>query len=71
MQRRPSFRLSILFISPSSYDSRGNLIKSRKGMVAPRTMLYLAALTPPQFELLVIDELVENIPLEKKSILSL
>jgi hypothetical protein len=31
-------------------------------MVPPRTMPYLAALTPPHFDIQIIDEFVEDIP---------
>jgi len=52
---------NILFIYPSSYDTRGRLIKSRKAFIPSRTLPYLAALTPNRYECQILDELVEEI----------
>lgn len=51
----------ILFVYPSSYDSRHRLIKSRKSFVPSRTLPYLAALTPKRYETHIVDELVDNL----------
>jgi len=52
---------NILFIYPSSYDTHSRLIKSRKSFISSRTLPYLAALTPKQYECQILDELVEEI----------
>ena len=51
----------ILFIYPSSYDSQHRIIKSRKSFLPSRTLPYLAALTPKQYEMRIVDELVDNL----------
>ncbi len=51
----------ILFIYPSSYDAQNRLIKSRYSFVPSRTLPYLAALTPSNYEARIIDELVDDL----------
>lgn len=51
----------ILFIYPSSYDSQHRVIKSRKSFIPSRTLPYLAALTPRQYETRIVDELVDSL----------
>lgn len=53
----------VLLVQPSSYDLHGRVIKSRLGFVPPRTMPYLAAMTPPHFEVRIVDEAVEDLDL--------
>ena len=58
-------RKKILFVYPSSYDARGRAIKSRKAFGPSRTLPYLAALTPRQYETRIVDELVDNIDFDE------
>jgi len=51
----------ILFIYPSSYDSKNRLIKSKKSFIPSRTLPYLAALTPKRYEVRIVDELVDDL----------
>lgn len=51
----------IIFIYPSSYDSRQRLIKSKKSFLPFRTLPYLAALTPKRYETHIVDELVDDL----------
>ncbi|MDD5679811.1 MAG: radical SAM protein [Candidatus Omnitrophica bacterium] len=51
----------ILFVYPSSYDSKNCLIKSKYSFVPSRTLPYLAALTPARYEARIIDELVDEL----------
>jgi radical SAM superfamily enzyme YgiQ (UPF0313 family) len=48
----------LFIIQPSHYRTRSNLIihKSRKRTVVPLTLPYLAALTPPEWDVNLIDE---------------
>ena len=48
----------LLIIQPSHYQSRSNLDihKSRKRTLVPLTLPYLAALTPPGWDVRLIDE---------------
>ncbi len=54
-------RKKILFVYPTSYDSRNDLIKSISSFVPSRTLPYLAALTPARYETRIIDELVDDL----------
>jgi len=49
----------IHFIQPSSYDEKGQIIKSKRSVFPSRALPYLAALTPQQFETRITDEKVE------------
>ena len=59
-------RKRILFIYPSSYDSKNRLIKSKRSFVPSRTLPYLAALTPKRYETRIVDELVDNINFDEE-----
>jgi len=56
----------ILFIYPTSYDSQGRIIKSKKSFIPSRTLPYLAALTPTQYDASIIDELIDDINFNEK-----
>jgi len=50
----------ILFIYPTSYDAQGQLMNSRSAFMPFRTLPYLAALTPGNYESVIIDESLEK-----------
>jgi radical SAM superfamily enzyme YgiQ (UPF0313 family) len=54
----------ILFIAPSSYDENGTLIKAKKAHQPARVIPYLAALTPSEYSIKLVDELVEPLDFE-------
>lgn len=54
----------ILFILPSRYDEKGNLVKSKMGYFPSRTLPYLAALTPHKYAVSIIDEMVDEVKLD-------
>lgn len=51
----------ILFVYPSSYDQQRQVIRRRKAFFPSRALPYLAALTPPRFEMRIVDELVDEV----------
>lgn len=51
----------ILFVYPSSYDSKNCMIKSKYSLVPSRTLPYLAALTPARYDMRIVDELVDKL----------
>ena len=51
----------INFIYPSCYDERGQITKRKQSWIPSRTLPYLAALTPQQFETRITDERVEDL----------
>lgn len=51
----------ISFIYPSCYNEKGQIVKIKPSWIPPRTLSYLAALTPQQFETRIIDERVEDL----------
>lgn len=55
----------ILFVYPTSYDIRNNLIKSIRSFVPSRTLPYLAALTPARYDVRIVDELVDDVDFEE------
>ena len=59
-------RKKILFVYPSSYDSKNNLIKSKRSFIPSRTLPYLAALTPGRYETRIIDELIDKINFDEE-----
>jgi radical SAM superfamily enzyme YgiQ (UPF0313 family) len=52
---------SVLFVYPSSYGDDGAVIKCRLGAIPSRTLPYLAGLTPPSFNVILVDESVDQI----------
>jgi len=56
-----SGKKSITFIYPSYYNDKGQIVKMKQGWLPPRTLSYLAALTPPRYETRIIDERVEDL----------
>ena len=56
----------LLIIQPSHYGSRSNLAihKSRKRTLVPLTLPYLAALTPPEWDVRLIDEQLMDVDFE-------
>jgi len=59
-------RKKILFVYPSSYDGYQRIIKSRKSFVPSRTLPYLAALTPKEYQTRIIDELVDDLDFDEE-----
>jgi radical SAM superfamily enzyme YgiQ (UPF0313 family) len=57
----------LLIIQPSGYRSKGDhtVIKARGRSVVPLALPYLAALTPPDWKVKLVDELLEEVPLEE------
>ncbi len=53
----------LFIIQPSYYRARSNLAvhKSRKRTLVPLTLPYLAALTPPEWEVQLIDEQLKEV----------
>jgi len=54
----------ILLVSPSYYLDGQKLLKVRRAHQPNRTILYLAAQIPEQYEVSIVDELVEEIRLK-------
>ena len=56
----------ILIVQPSHYISKTNrrVVKSRRRPVVPLTLPYLAALTPPGWEITLVDEQLQEIDFE-------
>ncbi len=55
----------ILFVYPSVYNSQYRIVKSRQSFFPSRTLPYLAALTPKQYETRIIDELVDTLSFDE------
>src|SRR5271166_4551615 len=55
--------LALTIIQPSYYCSRASrkVFKTRRRSVVPLTLPYLAALTPPEWNVTLVDEQVEDI----------
>lgn len=51
----------LLFIKPSTYDRAGQVLRGRKAFYPGRTLPYLAALTPPRFEVRILDEFTDPV----------
>lgn len=51
----------ICFIYPSYYDDNGNIVKRKRSWIPSRTLPYLAALTPKQYEVEIVDERVDEL----------
>lgn len=51
----------ICFIYPSSYDENGKTVKMKQVSMPSRTLPYLAALTPDEYQTRIIDERVEGL----------
>jgi radical SAM superfamily enzyme YgiQ (UPF0313 family) len=58
----------LLIIQPSYYRSKGDrsVLKARRRSVVPLTLPYLAALTPPDWEVTLVDEQLDAVPLETR-----
>lgn len=54
----------ILLIQPTPYDSNGHLIKKKKLYFVGLALPLLAALTPPEFEVELCYETIENVPFD-------
>jgi len=59
LDNRPTVR--ILLISPSHYNHDGTLHKTTRYWTSGITLPYLKALTPPQFEVQMVDELFHDV----------
>jgi radical SAM superfamily enzyme YgiQ (UPF0313 family) len=51
----------VLLVAPAAYDEHGQLVKSRIAHAPYRVLPLLAALTPPQYRVKIIEESVEPI----------
>ncbi len=56
--------MRLLLVRPSTYDRRGDLVRGRKAFLPSRTLPYLAALTPPEFDVRIVDDLVQEVPVD-------
>jgi len=54
-------RKRILLIKPSAYDAAGHLIRVRRSFFPSRTLPYLAASIPPQFDVRLLDDAVQDV----------
>jgi len=52
----------LLLISPTHYDRRGNLHKTTRYWTSGTTLPYLKALTPPEWDVEMVDELFYDVP---------
>jgi hypothetical protein len=59
--------LKLLIIQPSHYRSKTDrrLFKTRRRSLVPLTLPYLAALTPPDWQVRLLDEQLENIDFDQ------
>ncbi len=57
----PPMRTKVLIVYPSHYNEKGALIKIRKALLVPRILPYLAALTPPGYDVRLLNEVVEDL----------
>lgn len=59
--------LNLTIIQPSYYRSRTNraIFKTRRRTVVPLTLPYLAALTPPEWDVTLVDEQIEDIDFDR------
>jgi len=53
--------MKLLLIQPSHLDEKGEVYKTKKALMPSLTMPYIAALTPPEIEVEVIDDHVSDI----------
>ena len=60
-------RPKLLIIQPSHYLSKADrrVLKTRRRSVVPLTLPYLAALTPPDWQVRLLDEELEDIPFDE------
>src|SRR5260370_21530270 len=58
----------LLIVQPSDYLSAENrtLLRSRKKPLVPLTLPYLAALTPKDWDVTLVDEQVQDVDLHRK-----
>ena len=59
--------MKILLVKPSYYGRDGRLVKLRKGKRIELTLPLLAALTPRNIEIEIIDETIQNVPFHTES----
>lgn len=57
--------MRIKLICPTSYDLNNELIKVKRASLPPLSILYLAALTPEEHDVTVLDECVETIDFDE------
>ncbi|MEN8201964.1 MAG: radical SAM protein [Bacteroidota bacterium] len=57
--------MKILLLSPTIYDRNKNLIKQKRVWLPGLTLPYLAALTPEDSEIRILDETTEEIPFDE------
>ena len=53
--------MKLLLIQPSHLDEKGEVYKTKKSLVPSLTMPYISALTPPEFDVEIIDDHVDEI----------
>jgi radical SAM superfamily enzyme YgiQ (UPF0313 family) len=56
-------KLHLLVVQPASYRAKNDrtLLKTRRRQVVPLTLPYLAALTPPEWDVTLVDEQVQDV----------
>lgn len=60
-----STRPKVLIVQPTAYEGNGGLFKTRTRWVMGLTLPYLAALTPPDVDVKVVDERLTAVDLEE------
>src|SRR3972149_1004910 len=53
--------MKLLLIQPSHLDEKGEVYKTKKALMPSLTMPYIAALTPSEFTVKIIDDHVDDI----------
>ncbi len=59
--------LKLLIIQPSHYRAKNDrrVFKTRRRAVVPLTLPYLAALTPPEWQVTLVDEQLDDIDFDQ------
>ncbi|MFP4214731.1 MAG: B12-binding domain-containing radical SAM protein [Phycisphaerae bacterium] len=54
----------LLLIKPSAYDAQGQLLRGKRGFFPSRTLPYLAALSGSEWDVRIVDDAVQEIPVD-------
>jgi len=66
-----SINKSIIFVYPSYYGDKGQILKVGQSWLPPRTLSYMAALTPGRFTTRIVDERAEDIDFSAGDLIAL
>jgi radical SAM superfamily enzyme YgiQ (UPF0313 family) len=54
----------LLLVKPSAYDAQGRLLRGKRGFFPSRTLPYLAALSGSEWHVRIVDDAVQDVPVD-------